>query len=229
MSLKQRFRQVKKLPDWIFAPAAWLLHTLKFFMRTEIIDRSGEMTTHTPPAVTVTWHNRLLFFPVMFPRWQRTHTMAVISASRDGQYISDLVKQMGIESLRGSSSKKGFNALHGAVKAVQAGKYVSFTPDGPRGPRYRMSTGPIYLASQMRVPVIPIAINYTSCWSLKSWDGFQIPKPWAKVTLLIGEKIFIPENLNDEELEKYRRLVEVKLNEVSLVKERDIVKSGKKR
>ena len=145
--------------------------------------------------------------------------MAVISASRDGQYIADLVRQMGIESLRGSSSRKGYNALHGAVKAIQSGKYVSFTPDGPRGPRYHMSTGPIYLASQLGVPIIPIAVNYSSYWSLKSWDGFQIPKPWAKVTLLLGEKIHIPRELNEAELEEYRLLVQKKLNEISNVAE----------
>lgn len=218
-SLKYKFRQIKKLPDWLFAPAAWLMFFCKFCMRTEVIDHSGELVSKTPPAVTVTWHNRLLFFPVMFSKWHRTHTMAVISASRDGQYIADLVRQMGIESLRGSSSRKGYNALHGAVKAIQAGKYVSFTPDGPRGPRYHMSMGPIYLASQLGVPIIPIAVNYSSCWSLKSWDGFQIPKPWAKVTLLLGKKIQIPRDAGEEELEKYRLLVQRKLNEISNVAE----------
>ena len=126
---------------------------------------------------------------------------------------------MGIESLRGSSSRKGYNALHGAVKAIQSGKYVSFTPDGPRGPRYRMSMGPIYLASQHGVPIIPIAVNYSSFWALKSWDGFQIPKPWAKVTLLIGEKIHVPHGLGEAELEEYRLLVQRKLNEISNVAE----------
>lgn len=216
MSLKQQFRQIKKLPGWIYYPAVWLLYGYKLLMRTEISDPGGYLKSQPPPAVTITWHNRLLFFPLMFPKWHRSRTMAVISASRDGQYISDLVARLGIGSLRGSSAKKGFNALHGAVKAVQSGKYVCFTPDGPRGPRYRMSPGPVYLASQMKIPLFPLAINYSSFWELKSWDGFQIPKPFAKVTLVIGEPIPVPENLEHGEIEKYRKLAEDSLNRISL-------------
>ncbi len=218
MSLKQRFRQIKKLPDWLYAPPTLLLFALRAIMRTEVRDPFGHIKAKNPPAVTVTWHNRLLFFPVMFPKWERTHTMAVISASRDGQYISDLVRKMGIESLRGSSSKKGFHALQGAIRAIREGKYLSFTPDGPRGPKYRMSSGPIYLASQEQVPIIPVAVNYSSFWALKSWDGFQIPKPWAKVTLQLGEAISIPKDLSEREMELWRLEVQKRLNDISGVK-----------
>ena len=144
-------------------------------------------------------------------------TCAVISASRDGQYIADLAGQMGVRSIRGSSKKKGYSALHGVLEAIEAKDFVCFTPDGPRGPRYRMSQGPVYAAGKLGVPVIPLAINYTSYWELKSWDRFQIPKPFSNVTVHLGKKIFIPPELSPEELEQYRALVEQRLNEVSLV------------
>lgn len=222
MSFKEKFRQIKKLPGWIYYPAVWLLYGYKLLMRTEVIDPGGHLQKQPPPAVTITWHNRLLFFPLMFPKWHRCRTVAVISASRDGQYISDLVATLGIGSLRGSSKKKGFNALHGAVKAVQERKYVCFTPDGPRGPRYRMSPGPIYLASQLKVPLFPLAINYSSFWELKSWDGFRIPKPFAKVSLVIGEPIPIPENMDSKGIEEYRNRAEEALNKISLSEEERI-------
>ena len=79
-----------------------------------------------------------------------------------------------------------------------------------------MSQGPIYAASQLGVPIIPLAINYASRWELKSWDRFQIPKPFSRVTLHLGKRISIPPDLSAEELEQYRLLVEIRLNELSL-------------
>lgn len=217
MSLKQRFRQIKKFPDWLFWLPAKILLLFRHIMRTEIIDDGGSIAGKNPPAITVLWHNRLLFFPAMFDRWEREHTVAVISASRDGEYIADLCKQFGIESVRGSTSRKAVQVLVGAMKSIlQKRKYVSFTPDGPRGPKYIMSRGPIHLASETGVRIIPIAVNYSSYWELKSWDGFQIPKPWAKITMHLGEPVTIPPNLTEEELERWRFEVQNRLNAITV-------------
>ena len=148
---KQKFRNIKKFPDWIFLPIVGLMYFYKLLMRKRYDDRIGVLKNPNPPGIAVTWHNRLMFFPLMFPKRLRRCTSAVISASRDGQYVADLVHWMGIESIRGSSSKKGLNAVNGAVRALEANRYVAFTPDGPRGPRYHMSSGPIYLASRFQV------------------------------------------------------------------------------
>ena len=217
MSLKHAFRQKKKLPDWIFIPPALLLKFLKVLMRTETIDPNGCMDPATYPYITVTWHNRLLFFPAMFPKKARERTTALISASRDGQYVADLVKRFGIESARGSSSRKGAVAFGESLEHLERGRNVSVTPDGPRGPRYVMSLGPIALASKTGVPILPVAVNYSSHWELRSWDGFQIPKPWAKISLVLGDPIEIPKGLSKEEMEPWRERVERELNRVSLV------------
>ena len=211
MSLKERFRQIKKLPDWIYAPPALLIKILRLVMRTEIVDPLNQLALRKTPAVTVTWHNRLLFFPAMFPSRIRHKTVAVISASRDGQYIADLIKQFGIDAVRGSSSKKGHQALYGAFKSIENGFNVSFTPDGPRGPRYTMGRGPIYLASEAKQSILPVAINYSDYWELGSWDGFQIPKPWAKISLVLGTPIDIPPNLSDEDLAHWCEIVRERL------------------
>ena len=112
-------------------------------------------------------------------------------------------------------SKRGGVALHESLKCLNDKCNVSITPDGPRGPRYRMSRGPVIMASKTGVPVLPIAVNYSSYWEAKSWDKFQVPKPWAKVTLLLGDPINIPPDLSDEEMEEWRRLLEQKLNAIS--------------
>ena len=97
------------------------------------------------------------------------------SASRDGQYIADFISILGLKSLRGSSSKKGANAYRAGIKAVKEGYNVSFTPDGPRGPRYVMKTGPISLASVTGTGVIPISVNASRCWSVPDSEAVLDP------------------------------------------------------
>jgi len=213
--LKKKFRDVKKLPTWLFWLPAVLLRTLKAMMRTQVNDPCGHIKGERA-VVTVTWHNRLLFFPLMFPRNVRRRTRAVVSPSRDGQYVTDLISFFKLKSLRGSTYKKGANALRGAVKAINAGNHVSFTPDGPRGPRYSMSRGPVQLASMTGAPIVPIAVNYSSYWEIKSWDRFQIPKPWAKITLTLGDAIPIPPNINDEQIDHWREVVRKQLMDLTV-------------
>ena len=220
--LKRKFRETKKLPDWIFYVLAAFLKFMRYvFYRVEIVDPDNLINT-VHEVVGVTWHNRLLFFPVVFPRAIRKKTVAVVSASRDGQYIADLIKCFGLRAARGSSSKAGMNAQLEAARALKDGYNVSFTPDGPRGPRYHMSKGPIHLASLHGTSVLPVAVNASRYWECRSWDRFQIPKPFCKLTLVIGKPIAIPPDLTAEQLEFYRKKVEDALNEISAVKPSDI-------
>ena len=216
-TLKHRFRQIKKLPDWIYwFPARLLQFIFHVFYRFELVDPQNRC--RDPHFyICVTWHNRLMFYPAVFPKRLRVRAKAVVSSSRDGQYVTDFIKQFGIESLRGSSSKRGAIAQLDAVKKLRDEKsIVIFTPDGPRGPRYKMKAGPIHLASVTGAEIAPVTINYSRCWSMRSWDGFQIPKPFSKITLVIGDPIPIPPHLDAEGIEKYRRLVESELMKITV-------------
>lgn len=188
-------------------------------MRLDIHDPNNCMDVKTYPYITVTWHNRLLFFPTLFPRWAREKSAAMISASRDGQYLASIVGYFGIRTVRGSTSRKGAAALRESIAMLKEGTNVCITPDGPRGPRYVMSKGPVILASMTGIPVVPLGINYSSFWELKSWDRFQIPRPWSRIKMVIGDPLRIPPNITDEELEGWRLLLEERLNSASRVGE----------
>jgi lysophospholipid acyltransferase (LPLAT)-like uncharacterized protein len=217
--LKKKFRNIRKLPTFLFFLPVSFIKLSKICMRTEVVDPHKYIDIGKFPYISVTWHNRLLFFPAMCAGPIRKKTVAMVSASRDGQYVTDICHLFGIKSVRGSSSKKGFVAFNDALKYLKDGYNISITPDGPRGPRYKMSKGPIVLASKTGYPVLPVSINYSSYWQLGSWDRFQIPKPWAKVSLVIGEPIRIPGDLSDEELEKWRKTAEEALNRISEIRE----------
>lgn len=184
-------------------------------MHFSISDKYKTIDPEKFPFITITWHNRLLFFPAVFPEEIRKRTAAIISASRDGQYLADIVSLFGVTPVRGSSRKKGFAALSEAFEMLSKGYNVSITPDGPRGPKYVMSKGPVILASKTGRPVLPIAVNSSKYWELKSWDAFRIPKPFSKLELLMGEPIYIPPNLSEEEIESWRLILENKLKELS--------------
>jgi lysophospholipid acyltransferase (LPLAT)-like uncharacterized protein len=177
-------------------------------MRTEIGDPGGRMDPSTYPYVTVTWHNRLLFFPAMFPKHARTRTTALISASRDGQYVADLVKRFGIESVRGSSSRRGAMALDGAIKHLERGRNVSGTPDGPRGPRYAVQPGIVKLAQSSGAPIVAVHATYENAWRARTWDGFAVPKPFSRVTVTFDEAIAVPRRLDDDAFEQWRKKIE---------------------
>lgn len=214
-SLKHKFRQIKKLPLWIYwFPATLLKLSFKLLYRYELVDPHG-LASDPQKLVCITWHNRLLFICTAFSKKAMHNTSAVISASRDGQYLADFMKFFGVEALRGSSSRKGANAMLGAIHHINAGRNVVFTPDGPRGPKYKIKNGPVAVASKTGAQLVPIVLNSSRCWQLKSWDAFQIPKPFAKLTMIVGAPITIPPDLTEEEMEKYRLIAENALKELT--------------
>jgi lysophospholipid acyltransferase (LPLAT)-like uncharacterized protein len=214
--INKYFKEIKKFPTWFFFPFAFAIKFSKLFlMRTRIVDPYNCLNMKNVPCITVTWHNRLLYFPALLPKKYRVRTYALISPSRDGQYVSDLVSYFGVKSVRGSSSKKGARALREAEEIINNKFNLSVTPDGPRGPKYKMSQGPIILASKTGRPILPLSVNASKYWEAKSWDKFQIAKPGTKIELVFGNIINIPPDLSAEEIEKWKKVVEDKLLEIT--------------
>jgi lysophospholipid acyltransferase (LPLAT)-like uncharacterized protein len=72
------------------------------------------------------------------------------------------------------------------VQVVKAGTNMAFTPDGPRGPRHSFAPGALILAHRAEVPIVTITAHVDRTWRFGSWDGFELPKPFAKITVLYG-------------------------------------------
>jgi lysophospholipid acyltransferase (LPLAT)-like uncharacterized protein len=141
------------------------------------------------PHVFLLWHEALL--PLL---WQhrRQGIAIVVSEARDGQYLSDLAIALGYRAIRGSSTRGGTRALLAAVRELQAGGAVAFTPDGPRGPRRELKPGVVAAAQRGGGSVIPIHAEADRAWRLHSWDRFMIPKPLARVRITYGQTFEIP-------------------------------------
>lgn len=214
--IKKKFRNLKKLPNWIIFLSALALKCMGHCLfKIKLEDPNAYVHLEENFILTV-WHNRILFLPALFPAKVKTRTKAVVSASRDGQYVADIIAQFGLKSVRGSSSHRGANAQREALKAIQGKYHIACTPDGPRGPKYHMRLGPVHLATSSACRIIPVSLNASRYWQLKSWDNFQIPKPFSKLTIVIGEALTVPEGISSkEELELWRKKAEDNLMKIT--------------
>jgi lysophospholipid acyltransferase (LPLAT)-like uncharacterized protein len=144
------------------------------------------------PVIFAIWHNRLLMLPRVFdPSFPTRQSYGLISASRDGDLIARFIERSGYGTIRGSSSRKGVIALRQLVETLRADGNVLVTPDGPRGPVYQVSQGIVFLAQKSGAPIVPIHMEYSSAWRLKSWDRFVVPRPFAKLRAIVGAPISI--------------------------------------
>lgn len=134
------------------------------------------------------WHNRLLIFPFVL-KWftPNRHGAALISASRDGDLLTDAIHRFGFDVVRGSSSRLGATALLQLSEVLAQREDVVITPDGPRGPVYELGPGVIFLAQKTNALVLPMNLEYSSCWRFKSWDRFIVPRPFSSVRVIFGE------------------------------------------
>lgn len=164
-----------------------------------------------PRVIYALWHANQLA-----TSWHFRHLGMTLLASRhrDAEYIARVLEGMGYCAIRGSSTRGGAGALRGLMKALEGGRDVVITPDGPRGPRKKVKKGAIYLAARTGAPVVPGVVGLSDFYELKSWDRFRIPKPFARGYAMIGEPIHVPrECLNDDALaEQYLRRIEEAMN-----------------
>ncbi|MFL6588952.1 MAG: lysophospholipid acyltransferase family protein [Chthoniobacterales bacterium] len=176
-------------------------------LRLQVEDPTGvKEFVQKQPVIFAIWHNRLLMLPRVFdPSFPSRQSYGLISASRDGDLIARFIEWSGYGTIRGSSSRKGVIALRQLVDTLAAGSNVLVTPDGPRGPVYQVSQGIVFLAQKSGAPIVPIHMEYSSAWRLKSWDRFAVPRPFAKLRAIFGaplrvEPIAAPEEFEREQL-----------------------------
>jgi len=149
------------------------------------------------PVIFSTWHNRLALAMAAYDdfvrqKWPSAGLCAMISASRDGGFLAALVEPFGVVPIRGSTSRRGPQALLEATTWMEKNYSVAITPDGPRGPAYKVQPGIVHLAQLTGRPIIPIS-NFTRCKiTLRSWDKFQIPLPFARCELRYGKPFWVP-------------------------------------
>jgi len=176
--------------------------------------------THRQPVIFAVWHNRLAFSMIVYRRFFRSgpggrKMAALVSASRDGAFLAAILESFSVVPVRGSTSRRGPQALVEMKGLAGEGHHLAITPDGPRGPRYRAQSGILGLARVTGFPIVPVAVNCPWRLNARSWDRFQIPLPFATCEIVLGEPMRVEESWDDAQLEQGRLALESQLNRLT--------------
>jgi lysophospholipid acyltransferase (LPLAT)-like uncharacterized protein len=157
---------------------------------------------------------RLLMFPYFYGRRRSAYVLA--SRSRDGELMSRFAGAFGFRVVRGSSSGGASTALRALARLLRdEGAAVALASDGPRGPRYVAQPGAVLLAKLGRAPIVPVGLGVSRGTVLGSWDAFVVPHPFARVVVVFGDPLVVPEDADRETLEACRRRLEESLHRLT--------------
>jgi lysophospholipid acyltransferase (LPLAT)-like uncharacterized protein len=165
-----------------------------------------------PTPIYTFWHNRV-FLATHF--WQQRRIVVMTSQSFDGEYIARFIKRFGYGAARGSSTRGGTGAIVEMVRLMRAGCPTAFTIDGPKGPRYIAKMGAVLLAKKTGQPILPFTITARRCWEAKSWDKFQVPKPFTRALVSIAAPVYVASDADQETLEAKREELQNKLDDIN--------------
>ena len=151
------------------------------------------------------WHGRLLMMPLSWNKEKKINVL--ISAHSDGQLLSKTVKYFNIETITGSSSKGGSEAIRNIIKSLKSEISIGMTPDGPRGPRMKVNSAIIKIASLTGHKIVPLSYSVKKKFFLNSWDKFLVALPFGKGCFIWGKPIKIKKNIStNEDLKLSKRL-----------------------
>jgi lysophospholipid acyltransferase (LPLAT)-like uncharacterized protein len=182
----------------------WVIRLVGATLRMTVEDNARVLhSPDHPPVIIAFWHNRVGLSAYLSERYLPQRTLyTFISLSRDGQFIAEVAERFGVKAVRGSSSRKGMLAALRAVRAARDPRAdLVITPDGPRGPRYKIQPGLLRLARTTGRPIV--AVTYELGWKieLNSWDRFQVPLPFSTCRLVTHGPVPVPGQAPEAELE----------------------------
>lgn len=186
------------------------LRLLAATLRYRINGRRKPANLPADPLIFALWHNRLCLCMKLYRSYARPERpddrlAALISASKDGALLAALLESFHVQPVRGSSSRRGAQALLELTSWAVRGYDLAVTPDGPRGPCYTMQPGIMTLAQMTGLPILPCSYRLSWKIRLKSWDRFQIPLPFTRCEMITGQLIRVPRNVTDEERVRLRQ------------------------
>ena len=193
------------------ALAAGLARMIFCTIRLRVNDRSGFLKNPPDgPRIMVFWHNRIPAIAVAFLRHypgshsSRMGVTVLTSPSKDGDILAAVMANLGMGSVRGSSSRRGSTAIRELTSLLESGVDLAITPDGPRGPKYSLGPGAVFLAQKTGIPIMLLHARYHHAIRLKTWDSFAIPLPFSRIDVTIDPYLTIDPKAVDLEAERLK-------------------------
>jgi lysophospholipid acyltransferase (LPLAT)-like uncharacterized protein len=200
---------------------AWLVKAIGVTWRVQVVRGDVERTVRARRrnVIYAFWHGHLLY---LMYRYRGSGVYILVSQSRDGDMLSQILRHFGLPTIRGSSSRGGRRSLLELVRLARVGASAAIAPDGPRGPRHHVQSGIITLARLTEMPIIPVAVGARWKIEFHSWDRFLLPLPGSRVMVAYGEPVLVSSDADTAVLEQKRQELAGKLlkltEEVTLVR-----------
>jgi len=159
------------------------------------------------------YHRRLVAMPASYPFRRCTplgepRGVAILSSdSRDGERSTIVWKFFGIESIRGTATHGGAQALVKLIRAVKDGWDLGMAVDGPQGPPRKVKPGTLAISRKTGAWIVPVCVAYERAWTLGTWDSLLLPMPFSGLVVNYGEPFRVE---GDEE--PYRARLERELD-----------------
>ena len=170
--------------------------------RDKVMDNGGS-------GIGCFWHYSFLY---SFFQNRKEKVVAMVSASKDGEYISRYMQKFGIKTVRGSRNRGGVGALKSMIRAMRKGYSAAIVVDGSKGPALVVQAGCIMLASRSGSPIVPMLWSCDHYLCFRSWDRTAVPKPFSQIEFFYDEPLYVPPKIESDDIEKYRKILEKQLN-----------------
>ena len=181
--------------------------------RTEGFEHFDRIARSGRQPVMAFWHGRILPATYYF---RHRGIVVITSENFDGEWIGGIIERFGYGTARGSTSRGARKALLQMTKDMAAGKPAGFTVDGPRGPARVAQAGAVWLSKATGNPVLPFHLEASRHWTLGSWDGTQIPRPFATVAIAVGEPFYVAPDADEAAIEEARLDLEARLRSLEV-------------
>lgn len=209
---KKILNAVAKRALWL---AAWLL-CITLRVKKNNSSLFENYRKNNTQCVIAFWHGSMLVGWYLHRPRNGGPVAALVSQSEDGEILSATLVRWGYAMIRGSSHIGGKEAMQLMVDAITQGNSLCITPDGPTGPRHQMKMGAVRAAQRTHVPLFLVGIGANRKKMLKSWDRFEIPLPFSKVSVWYSDPIMVPEDLQDEVLDHFLHGTQGRLVELNI-------------
>ncbi|MCX8084212.1 MAG: lysophospholipid acyltransferase family protein [Calditerrivibrio sp.] len=172
-----------------------LIKTVRFEIHG--LDTYKDLKARGERVIFAIWHGQLALF---YPMSKYSKACGIVSRSRDGEIAANIIKYFGFDSVRGSSSRAGAMAILEAEKYLKEDFDIIITIDGPKGPKFDVKKGVIYIAKRFDCVIIPVVASVDRFLRFSSWDNFLFPKPFAKIDLFLGDPYITDKDIDKSKI-----------------------------
>ncbi len=210
--VKRKVHERPTLEKIVLLPLFFLIVLWNRTLRIRFEGAGGEaFVKGDQPYLLISWHNTLFVSPLLIRRLRKQRKIcALVSASKDGAWLTAMFELIGFRSVRGSANFRGGPALKELIRATRQGWDIGITPDGSRGPAYVVKPGAAAVAKVCQAGLILVGMQFHNAWRVRSWDRFFIPKPFSKVTVRV-QHIASFEDLNEPDVNRASQVIQQRL------------------